>query len=175
MTMRIKMFGAIGAIGAAAVLAALMAVDLTAQEPRRERRAGLEALQSDIGLTDAQVAEIRRIHSEGRKAAIRRNAEMRIARMELGELLGAATVDEAKVAARVKAISELQSAAFKERTEGQLAIRRLVTAEQYQKMQQVRHRAVRAHRERPMRRPMGGEGGPAGRGDGEGLAEVDPS
>jgi Spy/CpxP family protein refolding chaperone len=175
MTMRVKMFGAIGAVAAVAALAALTAADLVAQEPRRARRAGLEALQSEIGLTDQQVAEIRRIHSEARKAGIRRTADLRIARMELHELLGAATVDEARIAARVKAISELQAAAFKERTESQLAVRRLVTAEQYQKMQQVKRRAVRARRARPMHRSMVPERAPGGPDGGEELAEVDPS
>jgi Spy/CpxP family protein refolding chaperone len=178
MTMRMKMFGAMGAIGAVATvatLAALTVADLTAQEPRRARRAGLEALQSEIGLNDQQVAEIRRIHSEARKAAIRRHADLRIARMELHELLAAATVDEAKIAARVKAISDLQAVAFKERTETQLAVRRLVTAEQYQKMQQAKRGAVRARRARPMRRPMAPEGEPGGPERGEDLAEVDPS
>jgi Spy/CpxP family protein refolding chaperone len=171
------MFGAIGAIGAVATVAALAALtvaDLKAQEPRRARRAGLEAFQSEIGLTDQQAAEIRRIHNEARKAAIRRHADLRIARIELHELLAAATVDEARIAARVKAISDLQAAAFKERTETQLAIRRLVTAEQYQKMQQVKRGAVRARRARPMRRSMAPEG-PGGPDAGEDRAEVDPS
>ena len=66
-------------------------------------------------------------------------------------------------------------AAFKERTDGQLAVRRLVTAEQFQKMQQVRRRAVHARRERPMRRSMAPERAPAGPDAGEDLAEVDPS
>jgi Spy/CpxP family protein refolding chaperone len=173
--MRVKMFGAIGAVATMAALAAFTGADLMAQEPRQPRRARLQALQADVGLTDAQVAEIRRIHKEGRKAAIRRNADLRIARLELEELLGAATLDEAKIAARVKAIGELQSAAFKERTEGRLAVRRLVTAEQYQKMQQAKRGAVRAHRARPAGRSMRDGRGPGGPDGGEDLAEVDPS
>lgn len=174
--MRVKMFGAIGAVAMVAALGALTAADLKAQqEPRRERRAGHAALQSDIGLTDEQVAEIRRIHTEARKAGIRRHADLRIARIELHELLGAATVDEARIAARAKTISDLQAAAFKERTESQLAVRRLVTAEQFQKMQQVRRGAVRARRARPMHRSLAPEGPPGGPDAGEDLAEVDPS
>ena len=163
--MRFKVFAAIAAV------AALGGALVWAQEPRRERRANLAAIQADIGLSDQQVAEIRRIHLQERKAAIRRNADLRIARMELDELMSAATLDEAAIAARVKTLGELQAASLKARTESRLAIRRLVTAEQYQKMQQERHRAVRARRARPMRRgassvPDAGEG-PA--------AEVDPS
>lgn len=162
--MRVKVFAAIAA--AAALAGALV----WAQEPRRERRANLAAMQVEIGLSDQQAAEIRRIHSEERKAAIRRNAEMRIARVELDELMGAATLDEAAIAARVKTLGELQAASLKARTESRLAIRRLVTAEQYQKMQQERHRAVRARRARPMRR--GASSVPDA---GEDPAEADPS
>jgi Spy/CpxP family protein refolding chaperone len=75
----------------------------------------------------------------------------------------------------VKAIGELQSAAFKERTETRLAVRRLVTAEQYQRMQQTKRGAMRARRARPGRPPMGGGRGPGGPGDGEDLPEVDPN
>ncbi len=167
--MRVKLFAAVSTIAA---VAALTGAVLSAEEPRRVRRAGLQALQSDIGLSDEQMAELRRIRSGGRKAAIRRNAEMRIARLELDEILGAATVDEARIAARVKAISDLQAAAFKDRIESRLAVRRLVTAEQYQKMQQQKRRAVRARRGRLMRRPMAGESGSSGPGDAEDLAAV---
>lgn len=168
--MRVKVFAAV-----AAAVVALGGAVLLAQEPRPVRRPNRAALQADLGLSDEQVAQIRKIHLQERKASIRRNADMRIARVELSELMGAATLDEAAIAARVKTIGELQTAALKARIDGALAIRRLVTAEQFQKMQQLRHGALRARRERPMRRPMGAEGGPSGPGDGEDLADVDPS
>jgi Spy/CpxP family protein refolding chaperone len=167
--MQVKLFAAAGA--GVALLAVGTAV-VAAQEPRRGPRADFAAIRADIGLTDQQVSEIRKLHQQERKVAIRRNADLRVARMELDELLGAATLDEAAVAAKVKAIGELQAAAFKARTESRLAIRRLVTAEQYQKMQQVRHRAVRARQARPGRRGMPGEmappPGPPGGGDDQG-------
>ncbi len=172
--MRVKVFGVLATVATAVALAAVTVADLNAQEPRRAHRGALASLQSDIGLTDQQVAEIRGIYSEGRKAGIRRNADLRIARLELEELLAAATVDEAAIAARVKTIGELQSAAFKERTASRLAVRKLVSAEQYQKMQQMKRHAVRAHRTQRAR-PMRGERGPSGPDGGEDLPEVDPS
>lgn len=167
--MRVKLFA--GA-GAGVALLALGTAVVAAQEPRRAPRGDFAAIRAEIGLTDQQVAEIRKVHQQERKVAIRRNADLRVARMELDELLSAATLDEAAIAAKVKAIGELQSAAFKARTESRLAVRRLVTAEQYQKMQQVRHRAVRARHARPGRRGMPGEmappPGPPGGGDEQG-------
>lgn len=155
----------LAAAGAVAVAATLTGVALSAEEPRRVRRADFPALQSEIGLTDQQVAEIDKIRGEDRKAAIRRGADLRIARIELDELLAKEKLDEAAIAARVKTIGELQAQSFKARAESQLAIRRLVTAEQYQKMQHVRRRAVEARRDRPARRDRGYGRGP-GRGPG---------
>jgi Spy/CpxP family protein refolding chaperone len=156
----------IDVLAAAAALLALGGTGLVADEKRGTRRARLEAARAEIGLTDEQVSEIRRIHRETRKAAIKRNAELRIARMELDELMAAPTLDEAKIAARVKAIADLQAAALQERTNSKLAVRKLVTPEQFQKMQQLRHRRFGERRMRPARRslqraPEGGGGGEA--------------
>lgn len=159
--MRFKVFAA------AAALLALAGAGLVADEQRVEqqetRRARREAARAEIGLTDEQVSEIRRIHSEARKAAIKRNADLRVARMELDELMAAPTLDESKIAARVKAITELQAAALKERTDSKLAVRKLVTPEQFQKMQQLRRhrfgeRRMRPARRSPQRAPEGGGG-----------------
>jgi Spy/CpxP family protein refolding chaperone len=162
--MRFKVFAA------AAALLALGGAGLVADEQRDEqretRRARREAARAEIGLTDEQVSEIRRIHGEARKAAIKRSADLRVARMELDELMAAPTLDESKIAARVRAIADLQAAALKERTDSKLAVRKLVTPEQFQKMQQLRRhrfgqRRVRPARRSPHRAPEGG-GGPGG-------------
>jgi len=165
--MRVKVFAA------AAALVALGSAAVLAQETRRSRRAHLEPLRADIGLSDEQASEIRRIHREARKAAVRRNAELRVARMELDDLMGAATLDDSQIAARVKAISELQAAALKERTDSRLAVRRLVTPEQFQKMQQAKRHAFRGRRARPARRGVS-ERAPGGSG-GEDLAPMEPA
>jgi Spy/CpxP family protein refolding chaperone len=153
-----------GHIAAAAALVAIGGVMSPAEEPRQAKRERIEAARAEIGLTDEQVTEIRRIRSEARKAAVRRHAELRVARMELRELMSAAALDEDKIAARVQAISELQTAALKQRTESQLAVRRLVTPEQFEKLQRLERRAWRGRRVRPGRhaapeRAPGGGGG----------------
>ncbi len=138
---------------AAATLLALAGGVVMAQEgPRRVRR-DPEAIRAEIGLTEEQASQIRRIHDEARKASIRQSAELRVARLELGELMAAETVDEARIAAKVKAIAELQAAALRQRTDSQLAVRRLVTAEQFQKMQQMKRRALRVRERHPRRHP----------------------
>jgi Spy/CpxP family protein refolding chaperone len=170
--MRVKVLAAVAGAALALTGAALMA-----QEQRQERRPNRVALQAQIGLSDEQVAAIRKIHLQERKAAIRRNADMRIARLELQELMGAATVDEAAIAARVKTLGELQAAGLKARTDSQLAIRKLVTPEQFQKMQQLRHQWMGERGARPARGPMGrGQGRmPSGLGTDDEQEPVDPA
>jgi len=170
--MRVKVLAAIAGAGLALTGAALMA-----QEPRPAGRPNRAALQAEIGLSDEQVAAIRKIHLQERKTAIRRNADMRVARLELQELMGAATVDEAAIAAHVKTLSELHAASLKARIDSQLAIRRLVTPEQFQKMQQLRHQWMGGQDARPARGPMGRGHGrmPSGVGTDDEQEPVDPA
>jgi hypothetical protein len=83
--------------------------------------------------------------------------------MELDELLDAASVDEKAVAAKVKALADLQAAALKARVDHRLAVRKMVTAEQLEKMKML-HRGPRPHDDagrewrRPRHGPQGGQG-----------------
>jgi Spy/CpxP family protein refolding chaperone len=100
--------------------------------------------------------------SEERKQANRRRADMEIARMELEQALDAATVDEKVVAAKVQALTQLQAAALKARVDHRLAIGKLLTPEQREKMKQLKQE----HRGRDRGRERGRHGrfgsGPAG-------------
>ena len=114
-------------------------------------------LQRQLGLSDDQTAQLRKLFAEQRKQAIRRHADMQIARVELDEALAAATVDEGVVNARAKALADLQAAAVQARVQQRLAMRKVLTPEQAQKMQQLRHerRSMRGHRGRHGRRDAG--------------------
>lgn len=130
--MRIRLWTAAGLL---VVAGAVVAV---AQErPRREGRTDRPALRAELGLSAEQAAELQKLRVEGRKQAIRHRADLAIARLELQELMDAATVDEKAVAAKVKAISDLQAAALQARTSQHLAMRRLLTPEQQEKMKQL--------------------------------------
>lgn len=129
-----------------------------AQEgPRRPWRADGAALEKDLGLSADQAAQLKKQRAEGRKQAIRQRADLAIARLELQELMDAATVDEKAVAAKVKAISDLQAAALLARTNERLAMRRLLTPEQQEKLRQL------APRGRPGRMGRPGRAGRPGR------------
>jgi Spy/CpxP family protein refolding chaperone len=125
-------------------------------------------LQKELGLSDQQAGELKKMWSDERKESVRRRADLRIARMELEELLDAPTVDEKAVAAKVKAVTDLQAAELKSRTDRRLAVKRILTPEQQQKMKELRREHARGAREgrawrrgRPgTRRPAMGPGGP---------------
>lgn len=120
------------------------------QVPREARgfRAGPARLREALGLTDAQVEQIRKARMEQRKATIRRRADLQIARAELHELLQA-PMDERTVAAKVKELSDLQAAALRARVDGAMAFRKLLTPEQQQKLRgmgPLHRRGPRFHR-----------------------------
>jgi Spy/CpxP family protein refolding chaperone len=168
----------------ASVVAGLLAlggVALVAAQERgaapRAGRPGLATIQQELGLSAEQSAQLEKLWADGRKQAIRQRADLAIARMELEEAMNATTVDEKAVAAKVKAVSDLQATALRARTEQRLAIRRLLTPEQQQKMKQLmgRHRMERGPRparewgrrqgRRPATTPPPGPGGPSDEGD----------
>src|SRR5262245_5682304 len=108
-----------GVVGAMAMGAVAFAARPEPQGPppppqqQDGRRTGRADFEREAGITDAQRAQLRKIHEDDAKLGIRRRADMQIARMELNELLDAPTVDEKAVAVKVKALSDLQAAALK--------------------------------------------------------------
>ncbi len=124
---------------------ALAALPTLGQGPDRPRPEGppppgRASIEREAGLTDAQADQLRQLRQTDMKLAIRRRAELKIARMELDELFAAATVDEKAVAAKAKALGDLEAAALKAGVDHRLAVRRIVSAEQFEKMRLARPR-----------------------------------
>jgi Spy/CpxP family protein refolding chaperone len=146
--MRVQVLTAAGAL---AVAGAVLVAAAAQERPRREGRPDRAAIQAELGLSADQAAQLKKLRIEGRKQAIRQHADLAIARLELAELMNAPTVDEKAVAAKVKAISDLQAAALKARTDERLAMRRLLSPEQQEKMKQFMQRNRRERGPRPVR------------------------
>jgi Spy/CpxP family protein refolding chaperone len=167
--MRMKVLVVAGVLVAAGAVAAM-----SAPERRPARRQGGPApavIQAELGLSAEQAAQVAKLRADGRKQAIRQRADLAIARIELQELMDAPSVDEKAVAAQVKAISDLQAASLKARTDQRLAMRRLLSPEQQEKMKQLMRQGRKersgARRERRLGRPgaqaprpRAGSGGP---------------
>jgi len=150
-------------------------VSVGAQEPGPGRREGWmgrpdpATIQAELGLSADQAAQMKKLRDDGRKQAIRHRADLAIARIELEEAMDAPSVDEKLVAARVKAVADLEASSLKARTDQRLAMRRLLSPEQQEKMKQIMRqgrmeRAGARQGRRPGRpqalRPPAGPGGP---------------
>jgi Spy/CpxP family protein refolding chaperone len=168
MTMRKPLLAVLGlVVGTGVALAALPDGE---ERPGRDlgRRGGRD-IKAELGLSDSQYAQLKKMRVDERRAAIRRRADMQIARLELNELLDASAPDEKVVAAKVKELNELQAAALKARVDARLALGKMLSPEQREKLNQMRgpgrrggHGPRRPHPGRERR-----DGGP----DAEGLTE----
>jgi Spy/CpxP family protein refolding chaperone len=130
--------------------------DVEGPDPARRGPGGRD-IKSELGLNDSQYAQLKKLRMDGRKAAIRRRADLQIARLELGEMLDTAAPDEKAIAAKVKEVSELQTAALKARVDARLAVAKILTPEQREKLKHLRGLGLRRER------------GPAGREHGRGA------
>ncbi|MCA9742513.1 MAG: Spy/CpxP family protein refolding chaperone [Deferribacteres bacterium] len=91
-----------------------------------------------LGLTDVQKEQIQGIHSAAQKERIDRQAKMKIARIELRELMVADTPDQGKIDAKVNELSTLQASMMKARVHNQLAVQKILTPEQRKKAKALR-------------------------------------
>jgi periplasmic protein CpxP/Spy len=133
--------------------------------PRKERRFEKANLKEALGLTDAQVADLKRLRSEQEKKKIRQQADAKIARLELRELLLAQTVDEKAVRAKAKQVADLQATAASDRVEAMLALRKVVSAEQADKLMKMhQHRRQGPGQRRQLGHGPRGPRGPQGPG-----------
>jgi len=119
---------------------------------------GMQRVKEALNLSAEQTAQLRKVFVEQRKAAIRRQADLKIARIELRELLTAPTVDERAIATKVKELSDLQAAAVKTRVDRMLAIRKVLSADQLEKLKQLRMQHRGWGRRHPGERPGPGGG-----------------
>ena len=135
-----------------------LAFAAASQEPQRGPRppgppgpADPARMKQELGLSDQQVSQLQKLRMDGRKAAIRRRADTELARLGLQEIMQAQSVDEKALQARIKELSDLQAANLRARVDAQLALRKILTPEQQEKLKQLR-----------AERPRGGDDGPQG-------------
>lgn len=145
------------------VLVAMAVVSLGVGSVARAEAEGLRqprrGMNDALGLTDQQTAEIGRLRSEERKAAIRRRADIAIAKQELRELLTAPTLDEKAVSAKVKQLSAQHGAGVQASADRLLARRRVLTPEQLETLARLPPHRSRRHPRRPLPEPLTGPEG----------------
>ncbi len=87
-------------------------------------------MKERLGLNDEQTKQIRRILREARKKSIKIRADLRVARIELGEFVTQEKVDKGKIDAKLDQIGQLWQQQLRLRTEVVLATRDVLTPEQ---------------------------------------------
>jgi Spy/CpxP family protein refolding chaperone len=128
-------------VGVAALAGGLAyAQNPPAAGPRGDRpeRRGPLMLKQELGLSDAQMAQIDKLHTDQQLAAIKRRADIQTAQIQLRELLKASAVDDKAVSALVKQLGDLHAAQIRARVDMQLQMKKILTPEQQEKLKELR-------------------------------------
>ena len=120
-------------------------------------------LREQLGITAEQAAKIRQETLDFQKAEILARADLHVKRLDLHSLLAAETPDRAAIEKSLQAANAAQFKLEKAAIDHRLAMREVLTAEQRQKLQQLRHES--GHRGAGPREPHG-EGGMMRHGEG---------
>ena len=100
--------------------------------------------QAELGLTEAQVAEIKRLRFEYSKQSIRNSAEHEIAHMEFDQLVHAEKVDAEAIRSVAAKIAESRTNKIMATAEAKIALLNLLTGEQRKKTHTM-HSAHSSH------------------------------
>jgi Spy/CpxP family protein refolding chaperone len=91
----------------------------------------------ELGLTDDQIAKMKPVHREMQKKQARFKADLKIAEIELMEIMEVKDFDLEKASAAVKKISEIKTAHHLEMLKAMKEMRTTLTDEQFKKMKKM--------------------------------------
>ncbi len=105
-----------------------------------------------LGLTDEQIAKIRPIHLEMEKKQVRFMADLRLAQIDLREIMEVKDFDLDKASAQIKKIEGIKTAHHLEMLKLMKQVHSILTDEQFKKMHHMMHGGM----ERPEHMKMKG-------------------
>ena len=114
------------------IMTIFIATSLFAQEKVLKR--GKAISQVNLNLTEEQKSQLEELKKEYTKEVIKIRADLKIAKIELKDLLSERDADETAVLARADEISRLQNKLMKSRISHQLKTRKIYTDEQWKKL-----------------------------------------
>lgn len=91
----------------------------------------------ELGLTDDQIKKITPIHRNMQKKQIRFKADLKLAEMDLKEIMEVKDIDLEKASAAVKKIADIKTAHHLEMLKDMKDVHALLTEEQFQKMKKM--------------------------------------
>lgn len=135
-------------------------------------------MQKELGLSDAQVSQLRTLRFEAAKAGLQARTDVKLKRLELQELMQADEPNQAAIDKTLRGLADAQYALMKNRIQHQLAMRQVLTPEQRKKMEGMKHQFMRhrmGRRSFDRRGPRGPRGGGFGmQGPGPGPMSFTP-
>ena len=128
-----------------------MPPDAPNRQSNRERRPNLLA---ELGLTQEQRQQIRRINTE--KRPLMRDAQQRLreANKNLDQAVYADSMNESEIQARLKAVQTAQAELIKIRFTNELAVRKILTSEQISKFRAMREQFAQRMGNNPNQPPQ---------------------
>lgn len=105
----------------------------------------MKEFREEIGLTDQQLAKIEEMKYQRRLAGIDLRASLEKERLEMERMMAEEKFDRKKISKQAEKVAELEKQMSLARIEGRLDMMELLTAEQREKIKEMRH-------ERPMMR-----------------------
>lgn len=108
-------------------------------------------LLAELGLTQDQIQQIRRVNVEKKPSLRQAQQRLREANRNLDAAIYAETADEAEIQMRIKEVQTAQAEVIKFRSLTELAVRRILTPEQLSKFRELRRQFMENTGNRPNR------------------------
>ena len=105
----------------------------------------------ELGLSDDQIAKMNHVHRDMQKKQARFKADLKIAKIDLMEILDVKDFDMEKAGAAVKKIEGIRTAHHMEMLKDMKEMRNILTDEQFKKMQMI---SMKMDDEKPGRKMM---------------------
>ncbi len=96
-------------------------------------------LMEGLDLSNEQQEQIRQLRMDNKKESIETNAKLKIAKLELRELVAADEPDKNRINAKISVIGQLQEERMAQKINTTLAVKEVLTPEQREKAKELRH------------------------------------
>lgn len=107
-----------------------------------------------MGLTEDQITKMKPLHREMQKKQARFRADVKIAEIELMEIMEVKDFDLEKAGFAVKKIADIRTAHHLEMLKGMKEMRAILTDEQYKQMKKIMPMKTKTGEKRPTKRMM---------------------
>ncbi len=105
---------------------------------KMHKQGGIERFADEIGLSENQLKKLKTIKLDAAKEAVAKRSEVKIAHIELRELIHNDNPDESAIKKQVEKIGRLKTDMMLAMVDKKLAVRKILTDEQQTKLKELR-------------------------------------